>query len=221
MNRRITRASLVLSASAALCLLLAGVPAFAQADAESTASAKVGKKVKKLSKKVNALQQQVATLEGEQGGPRPPSGPAGGELDGQFPNPGVGTVSGLQLAPSTSPAGGIGFGSDTRLYRSGPNQLETDDGIELKSGGSETRLNPGGVGLLLGDGTESSLGPGGLLLKPALTGSGFVQFGETPSGGIAPANTASLYAEDNGSGLTRLFVLFPGGNKVILATDPM
>jgi hypothetical protein len=44
--------------------------------------AAVSKKVKKLTQEVNELQQQLAALQAEQGGARPPTGAAGGDLTG-------------------------------------------------------------------------------------------------------------------------------------------
>ncbi len=61
----------------------------------------------------------------------PPSGTAGGELAGTYPNPTVGTVAGLDVASSTSPTGGINFGADANLYRDAANQIKTDDELEV------------------------------------------------------------------------------------------
>jgi hypothetical protein len=49
--------------------------------------AAVAKTVKQLKKQVSALQQQVAAIQGQATSPRPPGGPAGGDLAGVFPVP--------------------------------------------------------------------------------------------------------------------------------------
>lgn len=77
--------------------------------------------VKKLNKKIRGLTKRVKQLEAG------PKGAAGGELAGSYPNPSIGTVSGLDLAQSTSPSAGINFGSDVNLYRTTGGGLRTDD----------------------------------------------------------------------------------------------
>jgi hypothetical protein len=100
MDRSTTRARAL--AAAALFALLVIPIAMAQATdsdgPQATASASVKKKLKKLNKKVKALQ-------AEQGQPRPPSGDAGGDLIGAYPDP---SIAGGAVGPSELAGGAVG-----------------------------------------------------------------------------------------------------------------
>jgi hypothetical protein len=209
--------SLVLLVGAPLSLARAG------GGPGATASAGVKKQLKQLKARVNDLSAKVNDLtaqlgqvqqgvSADQGQPRPPTGPAGGELTGSYPNPSVGTVSGLDLAQSTSPSAGINFGGDTSLWRDAANVLRTDDFIDCQASTCGVRMVDNAVG-------NTRLTPGGLVVQPLGGIGGAVHLEEASSVGNPFSNTARIYATDS-SGATQLVVVWPGGNSTQLAVDP-
>jgi hypothetical protein len=98
------RSALVLAATTLLLLVVVPIAMAGgsgnSAAPKATASASVKKKIAKLSQQLDALKQQV---DADRGAPSTPSGRAGGDLAGNYPNPGLGanTVGSGEVIPNS------------------------------------------------------------------------------------------------------------------------
>lgn len=108
--------------------------------------------------------------------------------------------------------------------------LQGDSGVYAFSSGNTT--NPGGqdvgisrnaAGVLeINSGGKVSLGGSlrDLKLRNVVGQTGYTELVEMTAPGAGAANTVRLYAEDNGSGKTRLMAIFPSGAAQQIAIEP-
>lgn len=102
------------------------------------------------------------------------------------------------------------------MRRSGGNYVQLNNNVVLRGGGAEVQLSNTA---LFVNGSGISLGAAGGAWKN-LVMTDYIEISEMTAPAAPGANKARLYVEDNGSGKTRLVVLFPSGAAQVLATEP-
>lgn len=136
-------------------------------------------------------------------GSAPPVGPAGGELAGSYPNPTIGTVSGLDLVNSSTPGDGLNIGP-LQLYKGAdpPNE--------------HWRFNRD----VVAEGTlasEEAAPPFRFAGLSAVEGLVMSEGSDTDDPG---PNAAKIVVVDGPGGATQIRAVFPGADQVVIATDP-
>ena len=124
----------------------------------------------------------------------------------------IATSSGLNLY--NSDANALAAGSTGRVA-----YLEGGTGICLSSS-FEIKFSSGADAASSHDSGIARSGTGVLRLTNASTGGGALQLTEMTAPAAPGANNVRIYAEDNGSGKTRIMALFPTGAAVQIAIEP-
>jgi hypothetical protein len=256
MEKMVTRTRLALGAAALLALIVVPV-AMAATDSGSQATASAGgkKKIKRLAERVGELEQanasltqQVAELQGEQGGGRPPTGEAGGDLAGTYPDPSIGTGAVNSAKVADGSLGGIDIDPQTTIALgrfAARSELSAADGLltgVFTHNAFGTAVDFGGVEVFentLSDNLSASLSPSELSFRNALFSSR-VTFGDDPAPlaagetryertitlpetdpfdpGNPPGNSVRIYVDDF-AGSTQLLARFADGEIVVLAEE--
>lgn len=118
-----------------------------------------------------------------------------------------GLYLGRSIGAGTGPSAWIGYASGyvVSLPSDGVFSWSANGATGQFAGTGDTRLSRSAAGILA--------------LVGSSTGAAF-ELTEMTAPSAGGANTARLYAQDNGSGKTRLVVLFPSGVQQVLATEP-